>query len=139
MATSQYVLENSGSEIQQAINDALINLPYNIGLKANLVDVLTKTNTMAYTPTDSYHPATKAYVDSAVAGAGSGTVTSVGLTTTDTAISISGSPVTTNGNISISINKETSISSSSTNLQIPTAKAVYDLFNSIVNADNINY
>lgn len=31
--------------------------------KANIVDVLTKTNTDAYTPTDTYHPATKNYVD----------------------------------------------------------------------------
>ena len=31
--------------------------------KANVSDVLTKTNTTAYTPTSTYHPATKGYVD----------------------------------------------------------------------------
>lgn len=31
--------------------------------KANVVDVLTKTNTTQYTPTANYHPATKKYVD----------------------------------------------------------------------------
>lgn len=31
--------------------------------KANVSDVLTKTNTTAYTPTATYHPATKGYVD----------------------------------------------------------------------------
>lgn len=31
--------------------------------KANIVDVLTKTNTTVYTPTANYHPATKKYVD----------------------------------------------------------------------------
>ena len=36
--------------------------------KAAKSDVLTKTNTTAYTPTANYHPATKAYVDSKVAG-----------------------------------------------------------------------
>ena len=36
-------------------------------------------------------------------------------------------------------NKVTSISSSSTNTQYPSAKAVYDLFNSIVDADNVSF
>lgn len=35
-------------------------------------DVLTKTNTTSYTPTDDYHPATKKYVDDTVAAAGTG-------------------------------------------------------------------
>ena len=33
--------------------------------KANVTDVLTKTNTVSYTPTANYHPATKKYVDDA--------------------------------------------------------------------------
>lgn len=65
MATiSQYLLENTGAEVQQAITDALVNLPYTLGLKANSSDVLTKTNVVAYIPTEQYHPATKGYVDS---------------------------------------------------------------------------
>lgn len=36
--------------------------------KANISDVLTKTNTTSYTPTADYHPATKKYVDDATAG-----------------------------------------------------------------------
>lgn len=35
--------------------------------KANVWDVLTKTNTTSYTPTANYHPATKKYVDDAMA------------------------------------------------------------------------
>lgn len=34
--------------------------------KANVSDILTKTNTTSYTPTANYHPATKKYVDDAV-------------------------------------------------------------------------
>lgn len=40
-----------------------------VSWKANTSDVLTKTNTTAYTPTANYHPATKKYVDDAVASA----------------------------------------------------------------------
>lgn len=272
---SEYLLENTGAEVQKAISDALINLPYNIGLKANTSDVLTKNNTTAYIPTQPYHPTTKQYVDSirptisigtvttgdegtsasvtnsgtssdvilnftiprgntgdaagfatptatvttlsagsdatvsvsssgaatnklfsfsfgipqgiqgiqgvqgyyvdtiaktsgtsapgtvdtytmylndendtiagtfnvynGADGTGAGTVTSVGLTSNDNSINISNSPITSNGNISISINKETTINSSSTDSQIPSARAVYTLFNSIVNGDNISY
>lgn len=276
MATiSQYLLENTGTEIQKAINDALVNLPYNLGLKANTSDVLTKTNTSSYIPTEPYHPATKQYVDSVkptvavgqtttgaegtsasvvnvgtpndaifnftiprgntgsaagfdtpsasvttltpgssatvsisasgpstnkkfsfqfgipqgaqgvqgvqgfyvnsvtrtsgtgapgtndtytmklndanqtvvgtfnvyngADGTGAGTVTSVGLTSNDNSINISNSPITSSGNISISISKETTINSSSTDSQIPSARAVYTLFNSIANGDNISY
>ncbi len=60
---SEYPLHNTGQEVQTAIDDALTKLPYQIGLKANEADVLTKTNTDAYTPTADYHPATKLYVD----------------------------------------------------------------------------
>ena len=62
-AISEYPLTNTGPEVQKAINDALMALPYNLGLKANTADVLTKDNTTAYTPTSDYHPATKKYVD----------------------------------------------------------------------------
>ena len=60
---SEYPLHNTGQEVQTAIDDALDTLPYQIGLKANTADVLTKTNTDAYTPTSDYHPATKLYCD----------------------------------------------------------------------------
>lgn len=60
---SEYPLHNTGQEVQTAIDDALDKLPYEIGLKANTADVLTKTNTTVYTPTADYHPATKLYVD----------------------------------------------------------------------------
>lgn len=43
--------------------------------KANISDVLTKTNATAYTPTEDYHPCTKAYADNIAASAGA--VTSV--------------------------------------------------------------
>lgn len=39
--------------------------------KANASDVLTKTNTVSYTPTSDYHPATKKYVDDNAGGGGS--------------------------------------------------------------------
>jgi hypothetical protein len=38
-----------------------------IGNKANSSDVLVKTNTTSYTPSADYNPATKKYVDDAVA------------------------------------------------------------------------
>lgn len=60
---SEYPLHNTGQEVQTAIDDALDKLPYQINLKANTADVLTKTNTGVYTPTADYHPATKLYVD----------------------------------------------------------------------------
>lgn len=60
---SEYPLHNTGQEVQTAIDDALDTLPYQIGLKANTADVLTKTNTDVYTPTGNYNPATKKYVD----------------------------------------------------------------------------
>ena len=37
-----------------------------VAKKANVSDVLTKTNTTAFTPSANYHPATKTYVDTAV-------------------------------------------------------------------------
>ena len=61
---SEYSLNNTGAEVQKAIDDSLINLPYQINQKVSITDVLTKNNTTAYTPTSDYHPATKAYADS---------------------------------------------------------------------------
>ena len=60
---NEYVLTNTGGEVQIAITDALTTLPSQISAKANSSDVLTKTNTSAFTPTANYHPATKKYVD----------------------------------------------------------------------------
>ena len=44
----------------------VITAHQDISWKANTADVLTKTNTTAYTPTADYHPATKKYVDDIV-------------------------------------------------------------------------
>lgn len=41
--------------------------------KANVTDVLTKTNSTIYTPTANYHPATKKYVDDNIGGGGGST------------------------------------------------------------------
>lgn len=54
-----------------AISD-VTNLQTTLNSKANISDVLTKNNTTPYTPTASYHPATKKYVDDSIAAAGSG-------------------------------------------------------------------
>ena len=43
-------------------------------------EVLTKTNTTSFTPTSSYHPATKKYVDDAIAGVSGGSGSEVDLT-----------------------------------------------------------
>lgn len=59
----RYQLLNYGSEVQQAIDNALIHLPAELALKAYKDEVLLKTQTVAYTPTAPYHPATKQYVD----------------------------------------------------------------------------
>jgi len=50
----------------------ITNLQTSLDTKANISDVLTKTNTTPFTPTDLYHPATKKYVDDSVANAGGG-------------------------------------------------------------------
>lgn len=63
---SEYPLHNTGQEVQTAIDDALETLPYQIALKANKSDVLSKTNTDPYTPTGDYNPATKLYVESII-------------------------------------------------------------------------
>ena len=43
------------------------NVVHNLASKADTTNVITKTNTAAFTPTKDYHPATKKYVDDAIA------------------------------------------------------------------------
>lgn len=59
----RFQLTNYGSEVQQAIDNALIYLPEEVALKAYRDEVLTKNQTIAYTPVGPYNPATKLYVD----------------------------------------------------------------------------
>lgn len=59
----KFQLTNYGSEVQKAIDDALIHIPQDLALKAYRDEVLTKTQITPYTPTQNYHPATKLYVD----------------------------------------------------------------------------
>ena len=47
--------------------------------------------------------------------------------------------VITGKNLETGDNKVTTISSSSTNTEYPSAKAVYDLFNSIIDGDEVSY
>lgn len=61
----RFQLTNYGSEVQQAIDNALIHLPAEVALKAYRDEVLTKNQTIAYTPVGPYNPATKLYVDEA--------------------------------------------------------------------------
>lgn len=61
----RFQLTNYGSEVQQAIDNALIYLPEEVALKAYRDEVLTKNQTIAYTPVGPYNPATKLYVDEA--------------------------------------------------------------------------
>lgn len=61
----RFQLTNYGSEVQQAIDNALIHLPAEVALKAYRDEVLTKNQTIAYTPVGPYNPATKLYVDDA--------------------------------------------------------------------------
>ena len=61
----RFQLTNYGSEVQQAIDNALIHLPAELALKAYRDEVLTKNQIIPYTPTAPYHPATKLYCDEA--------------------------------------------------------------------------
>lgn len=59
----------STNPVRNAIITSNINsINSTLSSKANTSDVLTKTNTTAFTPTANYHPATKAYVDSKAGG-----------------------------------------------------------------------
>lgn len=59
----KFQLTNYGSEVQEAIDNALIHLPAELALKAYRDEVLTKNQTIPYTPIGYYNPATKGYVD----------------------------------------------------------------------------
>lgn len=61
----RFQLTNYGSEVQQAIDNALIHLPLEVSLKAYKDEVLLKNQIIPYTPTAPYHPATKLYCDEA--------------------------------------------------------------------------
>jgi len=70
LITSVNLLESDVSNFQGAI-DKLEDYTYISGLDA---DYLSKTNTILYTPTLDYHPATKKYVDDSSGGSGSYTL-----------------------------------------------------------------
>lgn len=53
----------STNDFTNTYKTKLDNLDTNLGEKAAKADVLTKTNTAAFTPTGNYQPATKKYVD----------------------------------------------------------------------------
>ncbi len=57
----------STNDFTNTYKTKLDNLDTNLSAKAAKTDVLTKTNTAAFTPTANYHPATKKYVDDTVA------------------------------------------------------------------------
>lgn len=118
---SQYPLDNTGEEVQKAITDALVNLPYSLGLKANSSDVLTKTNTSAYIPTEAYHPVTKQYADSIKPSI------AVGQTTTGeegTSASVTNSGTTQDAIFNFTIPKgDTGAAGASAGFDAPTATA----------------
>ena len=72
---AKYNLDNTGKEVQEAIDNALNKFPIQIENKANVSNVLSKDNEEPYTPTGTYNPATKGYVDSKQVVVGVGTTT----------------------------------------------------------------
>ncbi|WP_287568809.1 phage baseplate assembly protein V [Thermosipho sp. (in: thermotogales)] len=74
------VVDNSHNHTKSNITDFahthlisdVTNLQTSLDTKADVSNVLTKNNTIAYTPTDLYHPATKKYVDDIVVSIGTG-------------------------------------------------------------------
>lgn len=60
---SNSLLSHQASYTKISILSSKIAATLSLASKANVVDVLTKTNVTAYVPTDSYHPSTKKYVD----------------------------------------------------------------------------
>ncbi len=50
-------------QLLTSVGSAITGINTALTTKANTADVLTKTNTSVYAPTNDYHPATKAYVD----------------------------------------------------------------------------
>ena len=57
----------SSNDFTDTYKSKLDNLDANLSAKAAKTDVLTKTNTAAFTPTGNYQPATKKYIDDTVA------------------------------------------------------------------------
>ncbi len=57
------VISGSFTALWNSFAAAIRNLRTTLAAKADAASVLTKTNTGVYTPTQSYHPATKAYAD----------------------------------------------------------------------------
>lgn len=57
----------SSNDFTDTYKSKLDNLDTNLSAKAAKTDVLTKTNTAAFTPTGNYQPATKKYIDDTVA------------------------------------------------------------------------
>lgn len=66
--TITWITMNGSSKWTSGVVD-LWTVITDVSWKANTSDVLTKTNTTAYTPTANYHPTTKKYVDDAIASA----------------------------------------------------------------------
>ena len=71
-AQTAYTAKGSATKVPQITTNALWQVTWitevtieqpDISWKANISDVLTKTNTTAFTPTGDYNPATKKYVD----------------------------------------------------------------------------
>jgi hypothetical protein len=59
--SEKYILKYTGEEIENLLDE--------VDDKIEATEVLTKTNTTAFTPTKNYHPATKEYVDETIANA----------------------------------------------------------------------
>ena len=72
ISSGKVVANSKGYVIR--INNWMIDRYYQVAAKSDLASyaqtsaVLLKTNTTSYTPTDNFHPATKKYVDDAIAG-----------------------------------------------------------------------
>ena len=63
---SSWDADTTHAPTKNAVYDKISAMDTTIWNKANTSDVLTKTNTTTYTPSENYHPATKKYVDDAV-------------------------------------------------------------------------
>lgn len=61
-------IQNIGTNSHAAIDSHISTTNSTLALKANITDVLVKTNVTVYTPSADYHPATKKYVDDNAGG-----------------------------------------------------------------------
>ena len=77
----------STNDFTSAYKTKLDNLDTNLSAKANASDVLTKTNTTAFTPASDYQPATKKYVDDKVSNINIPVVDNLTSTSTTSALS----------------------------------------------------